>query len=133
MELTKEIFNKVDGREYKHFVQSFDPKDTIDPSKAHQLGKEFAKKTFPGYEVLIATHIDKNHLHNHFVVNSVNFEDGAKIQCSPVDLQKMKDQSDQICEREGLYVIREKITGRDLRHERIPDGHQGTVLENSNK
>ena len=114
METTKALFDKGDGRQYKHFIQSFNPKDVIDPAKAHELGREFAEKSFPGHEVLVATHIDKNHLHNHFIVNSVNFEDGLKIQCSPIDLQKMKEFNDLICEREGLHVIKEKTPGKHL-------------------
>lgn len=114
METTKELYDKTDGRQYKHFIQSFDPKDTIDPEKAHELGREFAEKSFPGHEVLVATHIDKDHIHNHFIVNSVNFENGVKIQSSKDDLQNMKDLNDRICEREGLNVIEKKSPGKEL-------------------
>lgn len=102
MKMTKEIYKKTTGRQYKHFVQSFNPNDNITPEKAHQIGKEWAEKTFKGYEVFIATHTDKEHLHNHFVVNSVSFETGEKLRYSSKELQKYKEISDKICEREGL-------------------------------
>ena len=114
MQATKELYGKTDGRQYKHFIQSFDPNDPIDYIKAHELGKEFAEKAFPGHEVLIATHKDKDHIHNHFIVNSVNFENGSKFQMSKADLQNMKDLNDQMCEREGLSIIREKTPGKEI-------------------
>jgi len=111
MQATKELYNKTDGRQYMHFVQSFKPDDPLDPSQAHQIGLEMAQKHFKGYEVLVATHTDKDHLHNHLIVNSVSFENGIKIQHSKNELKAMKELSDQICEREGLNVIREKGIG----------------------
>jgi len=114
MQTTKALYNKTEGRQYMHFVQSFKPDDPLDPAKAHQIGIEMAEKRFKGYEVLVATHTDKDHLHNHFIVNSVSFETGAKFQLSKDDLKAVKELSDQICEREGLHVIQEKIPGKDL-------------------
>ena len=114
MQATKALYNKTQGRQYMHFVQSFKPDDPLDPSQAHQIGLEMAEKRFKGYEVLVATHTDKDHLHNHLIVNSVSFENGSKIQLSRDDLKAIKELSDQICEREGLHVIREKNLGRDL-------------------
>lgn len=106
MKATKELYGKTDGRQYKHFIQSFKPDDPLDPSRAHQLGYELAQKAFPGYEVLVVTHTDKDHLHNHFIVNSVNFETGEKYRQSVNDLQEIKELSNRICEREGLHVMR---------------------------
>ncbi|SPF54362.1 hypothetical protein SBF1_750002 [Candidatus Desulfosporosinus infrequens] len=105
MKATKEIYGKTEGRQYKHFVQSFSPDDPLDASKAHQIGYEMAQKAFPGYEVLVATHTDTNHLHNHIIVNSVSFENGEKYRQSTHDLQNIKELSDRICEREGLRVM----------------------------
>lgn len=107
MQATKERFSKVDGREYKHFVQSFKPGE-VTAEKAHQIALEWSEKHFKGHEVLIATHEDKKHTHTHFIVNSVNFENGKKLQQSKEDLKEMKLSSDRICEREGLSVITEK-------------------------
>lgn len=108
MQVTKEQFRKTTGRQYKHFIQSFNPNDNIDYQKAHKIGLEWAEKNFKGYEVLIATHKDKEHIHNHFIVNSVSFENGKKYRQSKKDLIKLKENSDKLCEREGLSVIKSK-------------------------
>ncbi len=107
MKVTKEIFNKTAGRQYKHFIQSFDPNDNLDYMKANKIGLEWAEKNFKGFEVLISTHKDKGHIHNHFVVNSVSFEDGRKLRYSNKELQNFKNVNDRICEREGLNIVRE--------------------------
>jgi len=116
MKATKELYDKTDGRQYKHYIQSFKPDDPLTPEQAHQIGYEMAQKAFPGFEVLVATHTDKDHLHNHFIVNSVSFESGKKYWQSTKDLQEIKDLSDQICKREGLHVMtkEEQIPGKAL-------------------
>lgn len=107
MQTTKEQFNKTDGRQYYHYVQSFAKTDKLTHEQAHEIGREWAEKNFKKYEVLIATHQDKNHIHNHFIVNSVSFEDGSKLHSRKQDLEHLKEMSDRICEREGLSVIKE--------------------------
>lgn len=102
MKMTKEIYDKTEGRQYKHFVQSFSPEDKITSEKANEIGREWAEKNFKGYEVFIATHTDKEHIHNHFVINTVNFETGEKYRQSRADLNRYKEISNKICEREGL-------------------------------
>lgn len=121
MQATKEIYGKTDGRTYKHFVQSFAPGENITPEKAHEIAKEFAESCplFKGYEVLIATHKDKKHVHTHFIINSVSFEDGKKFQMSSKDLQKMKDRSDEICHEHGLSICEKNKTF---------DGHERTGI-----
>ena len=108
MQATKEQFNKLEGRQYSHYVQSFAKTDNITHQKAHEIGTEWAEKNFKGHEVLIATHQDKDHVHNHFIVNSVSFEDGKKFHSCKKDLEHLKLASDKICEREGFSVIKEK-------------------------
>lgn len=118
MKATKEEWNKTTGRQYKHYIQSFDPKEKVTPEKAHEIASEWAEKNFKGHEVLIATHKDREHIHSHFIVNSVNFENGKKYHQSKQDLKDLKHQSDLICEREGLEVIKGKskeITSFDQR------------------
>jgi len=61
MKATKEQFNKLEGRQYYHYVQSFSPKENITHDKAHQIALEWAENNFKGYEVLVATHKDKEH------------------------------------------------------------------------
>lgn len=103
MKETKDMYDKLDGRLYKHYIQSFAPGETTQ-EQAHRIGMEWADKNFKGHEVFIATHTDKGHIHNHFIVNSVNFENGKKFQCSRGELKQMKMANDKICEREGLSI-----------------------------
>jgi hypothetical protein len=106
MKATKEIWGKTDGRQYKHIVQSFPPGEKITPEQAHKLAQELCSSQFPGYEILIATHKDKDHIHSHIIVNSVSYEDGRKFQQSRDDLQAIKDKSDALCEEYGLSTLK---------------------------
>lgn len=105
MQTTKELYRKDTGRQYKHFVQSFRPEDNISPEKAHKIGLEWADKSFKGFEVFISTHQDKDHIHNHFVVNSVSFLNGEKFRYSNKELKDFKELSNEICKKEGLSII----------------------------
>lgn len=111
MKATKELWNKTDGRQYKHFVQSFAPGEQVTRAQAHQIALELAQERFKGYEVLIATHKDKEHIHSHIIVNSVSFEDGRKFQQSRADLQQLKNHSDEICKKQGLSICKK---GQDI-------------------
>lgn len=101
---TQEVWGKTEGRRYKHYVQSFKPGE-ISPAKAHDLGREWAEKSFPGHEVFVGTHVDKDHIHNHFVVNSVNYENGKKLHVGNEDLERFKAVSDEICKEHGLSIV----------------------------
>ena len=91
MQLVKELYSKTSGRSYKHFIQSFVPGE-VTPETAHRIANEFTEgcSVFSGYQVLIATHIDKEHIHTHFILNSVSCDSGYKFQMTPKDLQAMK-------------------------------------------
>ena len=104
---TKNLYHKNSGRQYIHIIQSFDPKDNLSAEQVHNVGIKLAN-TFNGFQVLVATHIDKNHLHNHLVINSVSFENGYKIQMSKKDLQYIKDYSDKLCLEIGASIIPKK-------------------------
>lgn len=106
MQTTKELYGKTGGRTYKHFVQSFPPGEKLTPEKAHEIAKEFAESCplFSGFEVVYATHVDREHIHSHFVVNSVSFVDGRKFQMSKKDLENMKELSNRLCMEHGLTV-----------------------------
>jgi len=106
MNTTRELFNKTDGLSYHHIIQSFKPGE-VTPEVAHEIGKELAEKQFKGYEVLVATHIDKKHIHNHLVVNSVSFVDGRKLISNKETLREIKRESNRICQRENLSIIKE--------------------------
>ena len=105
MQLTKERFRKTDGRQYYHFVQSFSESDNLTPQEANAIGLELAQREFPDFEVLVATHIDTDHLHNHLVVNSVSFRNGRKLHQSAADFQAHRMASDQICAAHGLEIL----------------------------
>ena len=85
---TKNQYKKANGVFFKQYVQSFKP-NTATPELIHRIGIETAK-FFERFEVVIATHIDKDHWHNHFVVNSVNCETGLKIQINEKGLEDLE-------------------------------------------
>ena len=102
---TKYRFNKAKGVFFKQYVQSFKPDCGATPQQIHQIGLEMAK-AFDGFEVVIATHIDRDHWHNHLVVNSVNSETGLKIQINEKGLERLRKKSDEICRQFGLEVLK---------------------------
>lgn len=101
---TKRRFHKTTGVFFKQYVQSFKPDCGATPEQIHQIGLEMAE-SFEGFEVVVATHIDRDHWHNHFVVNSVNSETGLKIQINEKGLEELRRKSDEICKRHGLEVL----------------------------
>ena len=105
MQLTKERFRKTNGKQYYHFVQSFSEQDNLTPQEAHATGLELAQREFPDFEVLVATHVDTDHLHNHLVVNSVSFRDGHKLHQSAADLQAHRVANDEICIAHRLEIL----------------------------
>ncbi len=105
MLLTKEQHRKTDGRQYYHFVQSFAETDDLTPQEAHAIALELARREFPDFEVLVATHIDTDHLHSHLIVNSVSFQGGRKLHQSAADLQAHRLASDEICAAHGLHIL----------------------------
>ena len=105
MMTTKQQFRKTDGRQFYHFVQSFPAEDGLTPQQVNAIGVEFAQKQFPDFEVVVATHLDTNHLHNHLVVNSVNCKDGKKLHQNAADLQRHRQVNDEICMAHGLQVL----------------------------
>ena len=105
MMTTKQRFGKTGGRMFYQFVQSFDPAERITPQEVHAIGLELAQKLFPEFEVVVATHVDKDHIHNHLVVNSVSCEDGHKLHQNPADLQRQRQVNDEICMAHGLTVL----------------------------
>lgn len=106
MQATKELWGKTGGRTYKHFVHSYHEDEHITPEQAHKNAIDLVKGTeaWKGHEVLIATHIDRGHIHSHIIVNSVNFENGHKLQWSKADLQNLKDRCNEQSRQQGLSV-----------------------------
>ena len=104
---TKKLYGKTDGRLYYHFVQSFSVDETISPQTAHEIALRFTEeaKLFHGYEIVVSTHSDRDHIHSHFVLNSVNAESGKKFHISEKDVEALMQVSDNICREYGLSVI----------------------------
>lgn len=106
MQQTKLRYGKTDGIIAFHAIQSFKPGE-VTSELAHKIGVEFAKEMWGDrFEVLIATHLNKQHLHNHFVINSVSFVDGKKYYDNKANYNLMKKISDRLCEENNLSVIR---------------------------
>ena len=106
MQQTKLRYGKTDGIIAFHAIQSFKHGE-VTSELAHKIGVEFAKEMWGDrFEVLIATHLNKQHLHNHFVINSVSFVDGKKYYDNKANYNLMKKISDRLCEENNLSVIR---------------------------
>ena len=97
MMLTKKVHRKTGGRLYYHLVQSFPKGYDITPEKAHQIACEFAQRAFGQYECVVATHIDREHIHSHIVFNSVSFDTGKKYHSDKDNPLKLMNLSDEIC------------------------------------
>ncbi len=102
---TKKSYKKTDGMNFYQYVQSFSPEENIAPQKAHEVALEFAEKAWTGYEVLVATHCDAQHIHSHFVINSVCFENGRKLRQNPNTLKSLRALSDKICRHHNLSTL----------------------------
>lgn len=111
---TKNLFHKNGGRMYYHVVQSFLAGYEIPYELAHKIAVEFAEKAFKNYECIVATHVDRDHVHSHFVFNSVNFSDGKKYHSNLKSVQELMALSDEICQKYGVPVLDkpEKISGQ---------------------
>lgn len=103
---TKMDYHKEDGRQFKHLIQSFADYEDITPKMAHQVGKELLNhKMFEGYQVVMATHKDKDHIHNHYIINTVNLETGKKWDQSKNDLYELRSFNDDLCRKYHLIVV----------------------------
>ncbi|MEE3491457.1 relaxase/mobilization nuclease domain-containing protein [Ruminococcus sp.] len=107
---TKKCFGKASGVFFYQYEQSFSPDEKITPETAHTVALEFAERAWQGHEVLVTTHVDRHHLHTHFVINSVSYRDGSKLRQSPKTLEKLRALNDEICQAHGLSVL-EPYTG----------------------
>lgn len=109
----KKRFGKEDGIVAYHGYQSFAPGEAT-PELAHEIGVKLARKLWgKKYQVLVATHLDKeNHLHNHFVVNTVSFIDGIRYHRTGKDYYEMRTVSDALCREYGLSVVEKSQPGK---------------------
>ena len=98
---TKLLHRKDSGVMFYHMVQSFPKGADIDPRTAHEAARRLAGY-FEGCEVLVCTHVDREHIHSHCIINSVNFETGKKVHMADEQIQELRVRNDQICEELGL-------------------------------
>lgn len=101
---TKLLYHKDGGVMFYHMVQSFPKGAAVDPRQAHEAARRLAEY-FEGCEVLICTHVDREHVHSHCVINSVNFETGKKLHMAKEQIQELMRRNDAICQEMGLPVF----------------------------
>ena len=99
------FFNQNEGILVSHLVQSFSPSDNITPELAHKIGQELLDRCASDYKVVLITHVDKNHIHNHMIVNSCSMMDGKKFYENKTHLKMLRKVSDELCYKYGLSVI----------------------------
>lgn len=136
MKMTKAMYKKEGGRQYKHYVLSFHPDDFKDGNgnllanaaeKAHEITLKFLNDSrindsLDGFEIAVATHVDRGHLHSHIVVNSVNMETGLKYRQSYKDLEQMKEV---VRDLEVEYCLHKSIKRKR--------SQRGDIVQNSQK
>ena len=136
---TKAAYKKMDGINFYQYVQSFHPRENITPQQAHQFAREFAEKAWPGYEVQVCTHCDAQHIHSHFVINSVSFVDGKKLRQDPNTLRQLRGISDQICKEHNLTILPpyqkggRKLSAREYRAARKNQSWKFRLMYDINK
>ena len=101
---TKLLYHKDGGVLFYHMVQSFPKGAAVDPRQAHEAARRLAEY-FAGCEVLVCTHVDREHIHSHCVINSVNFETGKKLHMAKEQIQELMRRNDAICLEMGLPVF----------------------------
>lgn len=113
MVMAKLQFGKTDKILAYHGYQSFLPGE-VTPDQAHEIGVELARRLWGDrFQILVTTHLDKNHLHNHFCLNSVSFVDGKKFRGGSKAYWQMRAESDKICAEHGLSVIKNPGKGKN--------------------
>lgn len=108
----RELFNKNDKILAHHYVQSFAPDDNVTPEQAFEIGNRLAEKMAPGFQVVVSTHIDKDCIHNHIIINSVNPITGLKYTADNTSLAFARAESDKLCREYNLSVIKKDKKNR---------------------
>ena len=117
MMMVKRQFGKEGGIIAFHGYQSFAPGE-VTSEQAHEIGVELAQRLWGDkFQVVVATHLDREHIHNHFVLNSVSFVDGKKYNDCKSTYALMRQTSDQLCREHGLTVIEEPEQGRTMSYD----------------
>lgn len=109
---TKRRYSKTDGILAFHGFQSF-AKGEVTPEIAHEIGIKLANELWGDrFEVVVTTHLNTDHIHNHFCLNSVSFQDGKKYYNNRHTYALMRETSDRLCEEYKLSVLKEKPCGK---------------------
>ena len=125
--MTTKLANHADnGRYFYQYVQSFSPKDNVDYDKAHKIALEFAQKAWQGHEVLVTTHCDRNHIHTHFIINSVSFETGKKLRQNPNTLKALRKLNDEICTKYDVTPLKPYTKTKE---KRLSDGEYRMAMK----
>lgn len=104
-QLTKQRFSKPSGVLAYHAIQSF-AEGEVTPAEAHEIGVKLAQQMWgEHFEVQVATHLNTDNIHNHFVLNSVSFVDGRKYNDCKATYRQLRDLSDRLCREKGLSVV----------------------------
>ena len=128
MMLTKQIHRKTSGRLYYHLVQSFPKGYEISPELAHKIALELTEKALSNYECVVATHIDREHIHSHIVFNSVSFQTGNKYHSNLNDVKQLMKLSDEICKRHGVAVLDKPDFKKDGQKEILGDNEYRSAV-----
>lgn len=129
MKFTKEQYRKTDNVLAFHGYQSF-KEGEVTTDVAHEIGVKFAEEMFRDYEVVVATHQNTNHIHNHFIINSVSYKTGKKYNNNRANLAKLRQISDSICAEYGLSVLDEDISYKNTyKHKVLNDDYYKILKE----
>lgn len=123
MQWVKRQFGKEDGILAFHGYQSFKPGE-VTPEIAHEIGMKLAEELWSDHQVIIATHVNKDHVHNHFVLNSVALH-GRKFNACKASYREMRAASDRLCREYGLSVIEPKSTNTTKHYSEWAAEHAG--------
>lgn len=117
MKDTKEFYHKENKILAFHAYQSF-AEGEVSPELAHKIGVELANEMWGDrFQVIVTTHLNTKHIHNHLVINSVSFKDGLKYYDNHTNYAKMRHISDELCREYGLSVIKEKPTKKKMNYD----------------
>jgi len=128
MMLTKQMHKKTSGRLYYHLVQSFPKGYDIKPELAHKIALELTEKALSNYECVVATHIDREHIHSHIVFNSVSFQTGNKYHSNLNDVRELMKLSDEICKQHGVAVLDKPDFKKDGQKEILGDNEYRSAV-----
>lgn len=128
MKDTKDYYNKNDGVLAYHSYQSF-KEGEVTPDIAHEIGVKFAEEMFGDYEVIVATHQNTTHVHNHLIINSVSFKTGKKYNNNRTNLAKLRHISDSLCAEYGLSILEENNSYKSTFNYKVIDNDYYKTLK----